>query len=122
MPTEPTPLPGNDVSCVTDEPSAANTRRWLAEVSLIDCTSQRPSGLKFPSQDRSSLATNAAGQSTASGAGNLITQFATNAGAHGQIQYNYLPDEEMPVPEPVSLVLVGTGLAGLVRRRLKQRS
>lgn len=55
------------------------------------------------------------GTSSASGAGNLVTQFSTMAGAEVSIKYEYVA-----VPEPSSVALMGLGGFGLMamaRRR-----
>ena len=61
----------------------------------------------------------ATGQSSASGAGNLITQFATRAGATGKVIYHYTPDGQVPVPG--AIILMGSALAGLGAARRRQR-
>jgi len=52
------------------------------------------------------------GQSTATGAGNVISQFATNGGAILTVTYNY---GEIPAPAP--LALLALGMLGIARAR-----
>jgi hypothetical protein len=54
----------------------------------------------------------ATGMSSGSGAGNLILQFNTSAGADVMVTYTY-----EPIPEPASLALLGFGMLTVLRRR-----
>jgi len=56
------------------------------------------------------------GSSNGSGAGNLITQFATSAGATAKVVYTF-----EPVPEPTSFALAGLGMAGLLLAGWRKR-
>ncbi|ARE39398.1 hypothetical protein RGUI_1257 [Rhodovulum sp. P5] len=60
----------------------------------------------------------AIGMSTASGAGNIITQFATSAGADIYVRYDYTPNAPaVPLPAGLPLLLAGLGAFGVVRAR-----
>ena len=67
-----------------------------------------------------SLPVYARGVSTASGAGNLITIFRTQAAANVSVTYDYTPTTP-PVPEPSSLALLLFGGGGLaIGRRIRK--
>ena len=59
----------------------------------------------------------ALGNSSASGSGNLITQFSTFAAAKAKVVYHFTPDGQIPVPG--ALILMGTALAGFGASRRK---
>jgi hypothetical protein len=60
------------------------------------------------------LAFAATGDTAASGSGNLITQFSTEASADIRVVYHY---ETTAVPEPTAFILFGMGLSMLVVAR-----
>lgn len=64
----------------------------------------------------------ATGQSSGSGAGNLITQFATSASAQLTITYEYEEDNPGAIPLPAGGLLLLTGFAGIagLKRRKKK--
>ncbi|WEF34593.1 choice-of-anchor E domain-containing protein [Pseudoduganella chitinolytica] len=59
----------------------------------------------------------AAGNSTGTGAGNLITQFATSAGAGVKVVYDYTALAPVPEPETYGMMLLGLGVIGAAARR-----
>ncbi|MDO6583920.1 choice-of-anchor E domain-containing protein [Salipiger sp. 1_MG-2023] len=59
----------------------------------------------------------AQGNSSGTGAGNLITQFATSAGATAYVIYDYTPTSTVPLPAGAPLLLLGVGGIALLRRR-----
>lgn len=71
----------------------------------------------FTGSDTVALNLVADGKSSATGAGNLITQFSTNADAGYKVTYNYIAT---PVPEPETYALMGLGVIALLARRRKQ--
>lgn len=64
-----------------------------------------------------SLGLGATGLSNASGAGNLISQFATSAAGNVTVTYNYTAAAPVPEPETYAMLIGGLGLLGAVRRR-----
>lgn len=65
---------------------------------------------------------NAIGSSNGSGAGNLITQFATRAGAELMITYNYTDNTPVTnVSAPSSVALLGLSLLGVAGLRRKAK-
>lgn len=68
-----------------------------------------------------SLGLGATGVSNGSGAGNLITQFATSAGGAVKVSYDYTVATPVPEPETYAMLLGGLGLLGLVRRRAAKK-
>lgn len=61
------------------------------------------------------------GHSSASGAGNLIAEFHTNASAGVQVTYNYTPFVTN-TPEPTTFAMFGLGIAMVGASRLRKRS
>jgi len=59
----------------------------------------------------------ATGCSTASGGGNLISQFITSASAYVEVTYTY---DEPAIPEPATLLLLVSGVSGLVFARSRR--
>lgn len=67
------------------------------------------------------LGLGAAGQSSGTGSGNLITSFATQAAGNVSVTYDYTA---VPVPEPESyaMMLAGLGLLAFAKRRQAAKS
>ena len=59
----------------------------------------------------------AVGSSNGSGAGNLLTQFNTQAGGDVKVIYEYNAVTPVPEPETYAMMLLGVGLVGGVARR-----
>lgn len=68
-----------------------------------------PGSISFPAA--------AVGSSNATGAGNLISQFSSFAGAGVEVEYIY---DEAVVPEPATLALTSLALLGLALNRRKR--
>lgn len=67
------------------------------------------------------LSLEAMGQSSGTGAGNLITSFLTSAAATVTVVYDYDPAQgPAPVPLPASVLLLGAALGGLGLARRKK--
>ena len=58
--------------------------------------------------------------SEATGPGNVISYFVTQAGAQARITYNYTPTA-VPEPETYAMMLAGLGLLALRRRKTSQK-
>lgn len=59
----------------------------------------------------------AVGNSTGTGAGNLITQFSTAAAGDVKVVYDYTAVTAVPEPETYGMMLLGLGMVGAVARR-----
>lgn len=67
------------------------------------------------------LSLGAVGASNATGAGNLITQFSTQASGVATVTYNYIATP-VPEPETYAMMLSGIGLLAFVRRRRSEKT
>ena len=86
---------------------------------LSGSNSASGSGVNFPLFTGAGsilLPISASGTSSGSGAGNLITQFATSAGADASVTYTF-----QAVPEPSTLVLAAFGTLAVVGACLRRR-
>lgn len=68
------------------------------------------------------LGLNAVGNSSGTGAGNLVTQFNTAAAGNVVVTYTYSSASVVPEPATLATLLAGLGLMGAVRRRSKKQA
>lgn len=68
------------------------------------------------------LGLNAVGNSSGTGAGNLVTQFNTAAAGNVVVTYTYTSASVVPEPATLATLLAGLGLMGAVRRRGKKQA
>lgn len=68
------------------------------------------------------LGLNAVGNSSGTGAGNLVTQFNTAAAGNVVVTYTYTSASVVPEPATLATLLAGLGLMGAVRRRSKKQA
>ena len=65
------------------------------------------------------LGVSATALSEATGPGNVISYFVTQAGAQARVTYDYTPTA-VPEPETYAMLLAGLGVVGFIARRRKQ--
>ncbi len=68
------------------------------------------------------LGLNAVGNSSGTGAGNLLTQFNTAASGNVLVTYTYTPASDVPEPATLATLAAGLGLMAAVRRRAKKQA
>ena len=68
------------------------------------------------------LGLNAVGNSSGTGAGNLVTQFNTAAAGNVVVTYTYTSASVVPEPATLATLIAGLGLMGAVRRRSKKQA
>ena len=68
------------------------------------------------------LGLNAVGNSSGTGAGNLVTQFNTAAAGNVVVTYTYTSASAVPEPATLATLIAGLGLMGAVRRRSKKQA
>ena len=94
----------------------------LSNTAIVSYSSSSASDLAlFTGTGNILLGVAASGASNGSGAGNLITQFNTDASASATVTYNYAETPPPVVPEPISSALFIIGAATMGFRRFRKK-